>query len=140
VISCGLLFQPLAKRLAPTRAVTLGLLVLPPSYGLIAWGAVQGHLPVMLLGTLAASSACYGFIYLGGLAAVTDRAGTEKPRASAGFFLLAYAGFSVPVVFTGALADRLGPGPALGLFGTVLTLGVLVLLPGLRPGNLATAT
>jgi hypothetical protein len=140
VISCGLLFQPLAKRLSPARAVTLGLLVLPPSYGLIAWGALHGQLPPMLLGTLAASSACYGFIYLGGLAAVTTEAGAEKPRASAGFFLLAYVGFSVPVVFTGALADRFSPGSALTLFGIALTLGVLSLLPGIRARRLASAT
>ncbi|WP_263262667.1 MFS transporter [Pseudomonas sp. RIT-PI-S] len=131
VISCGLLFQPLAKRMPRARAVAVGLAILPPSYGLIAWGAIQGHLPAVLLGTLAASSACYGFIYLGGLAAVTAQAGNEKTRASAGFFLLAYAGFSLPVVFTGMLADRLSPAVALWVFGAALTLGVLALLPAM---------
>jgi len=50
------------------------------------------------------------------------------PRASAGFFLLAYAGFSVPVVFTGLIADRFTPSFGLWAFGGALTLGALALL------------
>ena len=126
VISCGLLFQPLARRMAPARATLLGLLVLPCSYAVLAWGAHGGILPAVLLGAIGASSACYGFIYLGGLSAVNALAGAEKTRASAGFFLLAYLGFSVPVIFTGLLADRLGPGLALLLFGALLLAGCLV--------------
>ena len=132
VISCGLLFQPLARRMAAARATGLGLLVLPCSYALLAWGAHSGVLAAVLLGAVGASSACYGFIYLGGLSAVTALAGSEKTRASAGFFLLAYLGFSLPVIFTGLLADRFGPGTALSLFGSVLVLGCLGVAEGLR--------
>ena len=123
VTSCGLLFQPLARRMASIKATLLGLAILPCSYALLAWGANAGHLGAVLLGAVAASSACYGFIYLGGLAAVNQLAGNEKTRASAGFFLLAYLGFSVPVIFTGVLSDRLGSGMALLMFGGVLLLG-----------------
>jgi MFS family permease len=123
VISCGLLFQPLARRLANAKATLLGLAILPCSYALIAWGADHGQLSAVLLGAVAASSACYGFIYLGGLAAVNQLAGNEKTRASAGFFLLAYLGFSLPVIFTGVLSDRLGSRTALLVFGAVLVLG-----------------
>jgi len=123
VISCGLLFQPLARRLASAKATLLGLAILPCSYALLAWGADRGQLGAVLLGAVAASSACYGFIYLGGLAAVNQLAGSEKTRASAGFFLLAYLGFSLPVIFTGVLSDRLGSGLALLVFGGVLALG-----------------
>ncbi|MNP17890.1 Major Facilitator Superfamily protein [compost metagenome] len=126
VISCGLLFQPLAKRLAPVRATAIGLVILPCSYALLAWGADSGALAAVLLGTIAASSACYGFVYLGGLSAVNTLAGEEKTRASAGFFLLAYMGFSLPVILTGLLVDRLGPGTALLLFGLVLLAGCLL--------------
>ncbi|MDD0975527.1 MFS transporter [Pseudomonas fontis] len=126
VISCGLLFQPLARRMTPVRATSLGLLILPCSYALLAWGANHGELTAMLVGTVAASSACYGFIYLGGLSAVTQLAGHEKTRASAGFFLLAYLGFSLPVIFTGVLADRLGAAMALLLFGVALAISCLV--------------
>jgi MFS family permease len=126
VISCGLLFQPLARRLPPARATAIGLVVLPCSYALLAWGADSGELAAVLLGTIAASSACYGFIYLGGLSAVNSLAGEEKTRASAGFFLLAYLGFSLPVILTGLLVDRLGAGTALLVFGLVLLLGCLL--------------
>ncbi len=126
VISCGLLFQPWARRLSPVRATLIGLMVLPCSYALLAWGADRGELIAVLLGTVVASSACYGFIYLGGLSAVNHLAGEEKTRASAGFFLLAYLGFSLPVILTGLLVDRLGASSALLVFGVVLLVGCLV--------------
>lgn len=126
VISCGLLFQPWVRRMQPARATGLGLLILPLSYALLAWGASVGSLAAVLLGALGASSACYGFLYLGGLSAVTAMAGVEKARVSAGFFLFAYVGFSIPVVVTGLLADYFGADVALILFGLVLTAGACV--------------
>ncbi|MFJ4443729.1 MFS transporter [Pseudomonas sp. NPDC089422] len=123
VISCGLLFQPLARRMSSRAATLLGMAILPCSYALLAWGADSGRLWAVLSGAVAASSACYGFIYLGGLTAVNELAGTEKTRASAGFFLLAYLGFSVPVILTGVMSDRLGSGVALLGFGGVLLVG-----------------
>lgn len=126
VISCGLLFQPLARRMTPAKATLTGLLILPLSYAVLAWGADSGQLLFVLLGTVAASSACYGFIYLGGLSAVNMLAGAEQTRASAGFFLLAYLGFSLPVIFTGLLADHLGSTVALGIFGASLLVGCLL--------------
>lgn len=142
VISCGLLFQPMARRLPSAQATLLGLAILPCSYALLAWGADSGALHAVLFGAVAASSACYGFIYLGGLAAVNQLAGSEKTRASAGFFLLAYMGFSLPVIFTGLLSDTLGSQRALVLFGIALLLGCLAvacgLLRGLRNARLVT--
>ncbi|MDD2055975.1 MFS transporter [Pseudomonas sp. GD03860] len=126
VISCGLLFQPFARRLSPARATAIGLIVLPCSYALLAWGADSGALSAVLFGSVAASSACYGFIYLGGLSAVNNLAGAEKTRASAGFFLLAYLGFSLPVILTGMLVDRLGASTALLVFGLALLGGCLM--------------
>ncbi|CAK14381.1 MFS transporter [Pseudomonas entomophila] len=126
VISCGLLFQPIARRLSSTRATLLGLLILPCSYTLLAWGAHTGYLPAVLLGAIATSSACYGFIYLGGLTGVCQLAGNEKTRATAGFFLLAYCGFSLPVIFVGMLSDQLGSDRALMLYGIGLVAGCLL--------------
>lgn len=137
VISCGLLFQPMARRLSSHTATLLGLVILPCSYALLAWGAHAGQLVAVLLGAVAASSACYGFVYLGGLAAVNQLAGSEKTRANAGFFLLAYLGFSLPVIFTGMLSDRLGAGLALAVFGGVLVLGCLGVGVGLRRADRA---
>ncbi|WP_431494684.1 MFS transporter [Pseudomonas brassicacearum] len=126
VISCGLLFQPWVRRMQPARATGLGLLILPASYALLAWGASAGSLLAVLLGALGASSACYGFLYLGGLSAVTAMAGTEKARVSAGFFLFAYVGFSIPVVVTGLLADAFGAEVALIVFGLALLAGASI--------------
>ncbi|MDN3554658.1 MFS transporter [Halomonas maura] len=120
ICSGGVLFQPLARRLSPATSVRLGLVILPLAYALIAWGALEGRLAGVLLGALGASSACYGFIYLGGLSGILDAAGDQSARASAGFFLMAYLGFSVPVVVTGAMMESLGQANALAVFGLVL--------------------
>lgn len=122
VCSCGVLFQPLARKLSPYASTRLGLVILPLAYALIAWGALEGILVAVLLGTVAASSACYGFVYLGGLSGVLDVAGPNKTRASAGFFLMAYIGFSLPVIVTGALVDLLGHTAALTSFGGALVI------------------
>ncbi|MGQ0333626.1 MFS transporter [Halomonas elongata] len=125
ICSGGVLFQPLARRLNPVTSVRLGLCILPFAYTMLAWGSLTGSLTGVLAGALAASSACYGFIYLGGLSGVLDAADGQHSRASAGFFLMAYIGFSVPVVVTGTLVDRLGHTAALTLFGVLLLGSVL---------------
>ena len=128
-ISCGLFFQPLARRMDPTRATRIGIAILLPAYALLAWGAWAGSLAAVLLGSFAASSSCYGFVYLGGLAGVAKAAGSEKARASAAYFLMAYIGFSVPVVFTGLVADTYGMPTALVAFGLLLLAGAVLLVP-----------
>ncbi|MBA3772850.1 MAG: MFS transporter [Ramlibacter sp.] len=128
-ISCGLLFQPLARKLEPSRSTRLGIFILLPAYSLLAWGAWSGSLAAVLVGSFFASSSCYGFVYLGGLAAVARATGIEKTRASAAYFLMAYIGFSVPVIFTGLIADKYGTPTALIAFGLLLLLGAALLLP-----------
>lgn len=140
-ISCGLLFQPLARRLAPRRATSIGLLILFPSYAVMAWGALSGVLAAVLFGAFAASSACYGFVYLGGLSGSATAAGSERTRATAAYFLMAYIGFSVPVIFTGLVADRFGIFTALIAFGALLLAGTAgLLLPGTRTSPAAQST
>lgn len=128
ICSCGVLFQPWARRLSPRNATILGLVILPVAYALTAWGALQGQLTVLLLGTFAASSACYGFIYLGGLSGVLEMSGALSTQASAGYFLMAYLGFSLPVITTGLLIDIVGHTAALTLFGAVLLIGVITVI------------
>jgi hypothetical protein len=96
------------------------------AYTLIAWGAVQGYLSAVLVGTVAASSACYGFIYLGGLSGVLAAGEAAVSQASAGYFLMAYIGFSLPVIMTGLLIDAVGHVLALSLFGLALLGGVMI--------------
>ncbi|MBD3896905.1 MFS transporter [Halomonas sp. ML-15] len=132
VCSCGVLFQPWARRLAARTATQVGLVILPLAYALIAWGALQGTLVAVLLGTVMASSACYGFIYLGGLSGVLELAPQQPSRMSAGYFLMAYLGFSVPVIATGVLVDAVGHDAALGIFGLALLAGVIATLGVIR--------
>tara|TARA_R110002012_G_scaffold7252_2_gene34270 strand:+ start:807 stop:1964 length:1158 start_codon:yes stop_codon:yes gene_type:complete len=136
ICSGGVLFQAWARRLAPKRATQWGLVVLPIGYALIAWGTVQGYLTAVLMGTLVASSACYGFIYLGGLSGVLALADAsvsqQATQASAGYFLMAYLGFSIPVITTGVLIDAVGHTLAFNLFGLTLLCGVIITLALLR--------
>ena len=126
-ISCGLLFQPIARKLDPQVSCKLGILILLPAYALLAWGALNANLPAILLAAFLASSSCYGFVYLGGLSGVTQSADTEQARASAGYFLMAYMGFSVPVIFTGLIVDQYGAAIAFYAFGLFLLLGAVLL-------------
>lgn len=133
MISRGLLFQPLARRMAPASAICLGLVILPPNYALLVWDATHGSLATVLFGTLGASSSCYGFTYLGGLSTVNILAGAEKPWASTGYSLLAHLSFSLPVIFIGLIADHFGASTTLLFFGVSLTLATIaVVLPILR--------
>jgi hypothetical protein len=117
----------------------LGLILIPLGFAVLAVGAVSSRLSLLLAGCVMASSACYGFTYLGGLSAVSVAATNEnRARASAGYFLSAYFGFSVPVVVSGFLADRFGVANALTLFGVAIALASAVLgLLTLRPRGAA---
>ncbi|VVE63398.1 hypothetical protein PCA31118_01254 [Pandoraea captiosa] len=133
VVSTGLLFQPAARRMAPVRAVRVGLVLVPLGFVVLALGVVYVNLPALLTGAVIASSACYGFTYLGGLAAVNAAvAPSLRARAAAGYFLFAYFGFSVPVVTSGWLADRFGMPAALALFTAALIAGSAALAVALR--------
>lgn len=59
-------------------------------------------------GTAVVVAKGYGFTYLASLAEVSLRAPNDRARATAGLFVYAYFGFSLPVIASGILADRLG--------------------------------
>jgi MFS family permease len=109
----GVAFQPLAGRWDPARSVRLGLCLLVAGMALIALGGLEKSVPALLIGAAVAGSAAYGLIFTGGLTAVSVAAGSERARASAGFFLFAYIGFSVPPLITGFAFDRFGAAPTL---------------------------
>ncbi|WP_083253574.1 MFS transporter [Pandoraea sp. ISTKB] len=141
VVSTGLLFQPAARRMAPVRAVRVGLILVPLGFVVLALGVVYVNLPALLVGAIIASSACYGFTYLGGLAAVNAAvAPALRARAAAGYFLFAYFGFSVPVVTSGWLADHFGMPVALALFTAALIAGSVALAISLRREGAASTT
>lgn len=115
----GVLFQPLARRMQPERALKLGLLLAPLGYVMLAVGAWLGSVVLLLVGAAIAGSASYGFTYLGGLASVSAAAHGERARATSGYFLFAYLGFSLPVILSGLVSDRLGILSALAIFGAI---------------------
>ncbi|HEY8383559.1 MAG TPA: MFS transporter [Microvirga sp.] len=123
VISAGLLVQPIARRLDPLKSIRIGLVFVPLGYAGLTFGALWPSLPLVLAGAAIVSFSAYGFTYLGGLAAVAGAATEDtRARASSGYFLFAYFGFSVPVITSGFLADRYGLPTALVIFGIATTL------------------
>lgn len=112
----GFLCQPLARRMSNPRALRLGLCLIPLGFaGLLAGAALQS-IPLILLGTGLTSASSYGFTYLSALSEVSMLAPENRARATAGLFVYAYCGFSVPVIAAGGLADRIGVVPAMAVF------------------------
>lgn len=119
-IFVGFLCQPLARRMTNHRALALGFVLIPLGFAILIAGVWTHALPLVLIGTCVTSAASYGFTYLASLAEVSARAPDDRARATAGLFVYAYFGFSLPVIASGALADALGLLPALIVFGAVL--------------------
>jgi MFS family permease len=119
----GVLFQPLSSKMAPRASVRLGLILLSIGMCLITWGSLSNRPIILLIGAAVAGSAAYGFIFTGGLTAVSMAAGSERARASAGFFLFAYIGFSGPPLLTGIAFDMFGP--VATLFGATIIIAVV---------------
>lgn len=124
----GFLCQPLARRMASDNALKLGCLLIPSGFAMVTLGAAQGSLPLVLAGVGVTSAASYGFTYLGGLAEIAERSGLERARATAGYFVYAYVGFSLPVIASGFLADIAGLTSALAIYAAALAVGNLVLV------------
>ena len=107
-IFVGFLCQPIARRMTNEQALTLGFVLIPLGFLVLVFGVWLKLLVLVLLGTCITSSASYGFTYLASLAEVSLRALNDRARATAGLFVYAYFGFSLPVIASGILADRLG--------------------------------
>jgi hypothetical protein len=94
--------------------VRLGLLVLTTGAALTFWGTAGGGVWPLLVGGLVVGVGTYGFIYLGGLAAVAEAAsGEDRARAVAGYFVVAHLGFSAVPLVVGLAVDGLGAAAAL---------------------------
>lgn len=119
-IFVGFLCQPLARRMTNDRALALGFMLVPLGFTVLIAGVWTHTLILVLIGTCITSAASYGFTYLAALAEVSHRAPDDRARATAGLFVYAYFGFSLPVIASGALADLSGLLPAMIAFGVVL--------------------
>lgn len=129
LLSCvGLLVLSTARHITAALAVRVGLAVTALGYILTVIGTALGSVGIVMLGAALSSTSCLGFTYVGGLAAVSEKAGDQhRARATSGFFLFAYFGFSLPVVITGFLADAIGLMNALWWFGAFVVVSNVIL-------------
>lgn len=118
-IFVGFLCQPIARRMTNARALALGFILIPLGFLVLLAGVWLKVLAFVLLGTCITSAASYGFTYLASMAEVSLRAPDDRARATAGLFVYAYFGFSLPVIASGALADMLGLLSAMVVFAMV---------------------
>jgi hypothetical protein len=118
--------------MAGGAALRLGCILVPAGFCLLTFGALSGSLALILAGTAITSAASYGFTYLGGLAEIASRAGNDRARASAGYFVYAYVGFSMPVIASGWLADAAGLPLAMALYVGALALASAALVMTLQ--------
>lgn len=118
-IFVGFLCQPIARRMSSDRALALGFILIPLGFFILLAGVGLKVLAFVLVGTCITSAASYGFTYFASLSEVSLRAPDDRARATAGLFVYAYFGFSLPVIASGALADLLGLLSAMLVFGAV---------------------
>ena len=118
-IFVGFLCQPIARRMTNDRALALGFVLIPLGFLVLLAGVWLKVLAFVLVGTCVTSAASYGFTYLASLAEVSLRAPDDRARATAGLFVYAYFGFSLPVIASGALADMFGLLSAMLMFAAV---------------------
>ena len=115
-IFIGFLCQPIAKRLSDETALATGIVLIPLGFAILLLGAWLQSIELVLLGTGLSSASSYGFTYLAGLSQVAIRAPENRARATAGLFVYAYVGFSLPVIASGMLADTFGLIEAMAAF------------------------
>lgn len=118
-IFAGFLCQPFAHRMANTKALALGFILIPLGFLVLITGVWAKLLILVLIGTCVTSAASYGFTYLAALSEISLSAPNDRARATAGLFIYAYFGFSIPVIASGAVADMLGLLPAMVVFSIV---------------------
>ncbi|POT24494.1 MFS transporter [Citrobacter freundii] len=118
-IFIGFLCQPLARQINSDNALMLGLFLTSTGFLIILSGLWISSISLIVIGTGVTSASSYGFTYLSSLFEFSSRAKNEKARATAGMFIYAYIGFSLPVIASGMLADKIGILPALAIFSII---------------------
>ncbi|ECE0486467.1 MFS transporter [Salmonella enterica subsp. enterica] len=127
-IFIGFLCQPIARRLHSHKSIVIGMLLTICGFITIIIGIFESSIGIIVIGTSMTSSSSYGFTYLSSLFVFSSRTEKEKARATAGMFIYAYIGFSVPVIACGILADKYGILSALTVFSFIQALiGALII-------------
>ncbi|NIZ00130.1 MFS transporter [Thalassospira lucentensis] len=127
-IFMGFICQPIGRKLSNRTALAIGFFLIPAGFVLLLAGVVVGNISLVLIGTGITSSSSYGFTYLAALSEVSLRAPFNRARATAGLFVYAYLGFSVPVIICGVIADMIGLLSSLTLFGIAQFLATIVIV------------
>jgi len=127
-IFIGFLCQPISRRMTNNVSLLLGFFLIPFGFLILVIGVWLELLVLILLGTCITSAASYGFTYLASLSQVASLAGDNVSRATAGLFVYAYFGFSIPVIASGLLADALGLRMAILVFLAVQVVATLVIM------------
>ncbi|MEP4197452.1 MAG: MFS transporter [Aliishimia sp.] len=128
-IFVGFLCQPIAQHMTNDQSLALGFVLIPLGFVVLLAGMWLHVLTLVLIGTCITSAASYGFSYLATLAEVSARAPSDRARATAGLFVYAYVGFSIPVIASGALADMFGLRSAMMAFAFVqMTITAIVVI------------
>ncbi|MBE9475539.1 MAG: MFS transporter [Proteobacteria bacterium] len=135
-IFVGFLCQPFARRMSNAKALALGFILIPVGFLVLVAGVWLKILALVLIGTCITSAASYGFTYLASLSEVSLSAPDDRARATAGLFVYAYFGFSIPVIASGALADMLGLLPAMIVFSiTQISVTAIIVIFWNRQSN-----
>lgn len=127
-IFIGFLCQPIAKRMSDEMALATGIVLIPLGFAILLLGAWVQSIELVLLGTCLSSASSYGFTYLAGLSQVAIRAPENRARATAGLFVYAYVGFSLPIIASGIVADSFGLLEAMAVFLLVLFISSAIVL------------
>ncbi|TDT74228.1 putative MFS family arabinose efflux permease [Litoreibacter halocynthiae] len=140
-IFIGFLCQPIARRMTNSQSLALGFALIPLGFLVLLAGVWLHLLALVLIGTCITSAASYGFSYLASLSEVSLRAPQDRARATAGLFVYAYFGFSLPVIANGALADMLGLLAAMTVFSAAqIVITVIIVTMWKRQSARPTAT
>ncbi|PJD90414.1 MAG: MFS transporter [Legionella sp.] len=118
-IFIGFLCQPIARRMNNSHALALGFFLTPFGFIVLLHGIWVASIGLVLLGTCITSASSYGFTYLASLNEFSTKGQDNCARATAGLFVYAYVGFSLPVITSGVLAEIFGLLPAMILFSTI---------------------
>ncbi|MER5744979.1 MFS transporter [Streptomyces sp. NPDC002225] len=104
--------QSLTRRIGARRALPAGCGVLFAGLLLVASSLLAASLPLLVLGALTGGTG-QGLAFRAALALISDAApARHRGGTISAFFVVAYAGISVPVIGVGALATGLGLRPA----------------------------
>jgi MFS family permease len=110
------------KGLSSRRAMLASLVLLVPSVVLLVIAQAIVSMPVLLLGTTI-TGICTAMGYRGSLQVVNEIApGDKRAEVLSSYFVVCFAGNSIPVVAVGFLASTFTPVAATGALATMVTL------------------